>query len=86
MYKDVDRTDRELAFYDQGSPNLAKLNNILMTYTQYNFDLGESVCAQVSKERKKKKEMRERTRERARERAREGEVRAQERRREEDRV
>lgn len=36
--KDVDRTDRDLGFYDQ--PHLKILNDILMTYTQYDFDLG----------------------------------------------
>ena len=36
----MDRTDRELSFFREGSPNLVMLNSILMTYSQYNFDLG----------------------------------------------
>ncbi|XP_024081498.1 TBC1 domain family member 17-like [Cimex lectularius] len=39
--KDVNRTDRTVPFYsgDQ-NPNLKLLNDILMTYVMYNFDLG----------------------------------------------
>ncbi|WKX96871.1 hypothetical protein Q1695_012932 [Nippostrongylus brasiliensis] len=39
--KDVARTDRSMAFFSgDGNPNLAMLQNILMTYVMYNFDLG----------------------------------------------
>ncbi|KAI5750999.1 hypothetical protein M8J77_003294 [Diaphorina citri] len=39
--KDVTRTDRELPFFaDDSSRNLQTLNDILMTYVMYNFDLG----------------------------------------------
>eukprot|EP01114_Cavostelium_apophysatum_P024236 TRINITY_DN9425_c0_g1_i1.p1 TRINITY_DN9425_c0_g1~~TRINITY_DN9425_c0_g1_i1.p1 ORF type:complete len:655 (+),score=177.99 TRINITY_DN9425_c0_g1_i1:169-2133(+) len=39
--KDVVRTDRTLDFYaDENGPNLKMLNEILITYTFYNYDLG----------------------------------------------
>lgn len=39
--KDVTRTDRTLDFYaGDNNSNLQKLNDILMTYIMYNFDLG----------------------------------------------
>lgn len=39
--KDVNRTDRNLEFYaGDNNPNLQMLNDILMTYVMYNFDLG----------------------------------------------
>lgn len=39
--KDVLRTDRELPlFNDAESPKLVQLEDILKTYTMYNFDLG----------------------------------------------
>jgi hypothetical protein len=41
VWRDVERTDRDLPFFaSSSSPNLTKLNDILMTYCQYNFDLG----------------------------------------------
>lgn len=40
--KDVTRTDRTHKFFEgEGNPNLQVLNDILMTYCMYNFDLGE---------------------------------------------
>jgi hypothetical protein len=39
--KDVSRTDREDPFFEAAdSPNLAMLNDVLMTWCVYNFDLG----------------------------------------------
>ncbi|KAJ9587779.1 hypothetical protein L9F63_018805 [Diploptera punctata] len=39
--KDVNRTDRTLAFFaGDNNPNLQLLQDILMTYVMYNFDLG----------------------------------------------
>jgi hypothetical protein len=39
--KDVVRTDRTTAFFqDLEGPNLRQLNDILVTYTFFNFDLG----------------------------------------------
>ena len=39
--KDVIRTDRTLDFYKgENNPNVADLYEMLMTYCQYNFDLG----------------------------------------------
>lgn len=39
--KDVNRTDRTLDFYaGDNNSNLQMLNDILMTYIMYNFDLG----------------------------------------------
>lgn len=39
--KDVKRTDRNLEYFEgEDNPNLIKLQNILMTYIMYNFDLG----------------------------------------------
>ncbi|RCN51858.1 TBC domain protein [Ancylostoma caninum] len=39
--KDVARTDRSMPFFSgDENPNLAMLQNILMTYVMYNFDLG----------------------------------------------
>ncbi|XP_044749210.1 TBC1 domain family member 15 [Coccinella septempunctata] len=39
--KDVSRTDRTIDFYaGDNNPNLQILNDILMTYVMYNFDLG----------------------------------------------
>ncbi|KAK9885647.1 hypothetical protein WA026_012411 [Henosepilachna vigintioctopunctata] len=39
--KDVTRTDRTIDFYaGDNNPNLQVLNDILMTYVMYNFDLG----------------------------------------------
>lgn len=39
--KDVVRTDRTTAFFqDLAGPNLRQLNDILVTYTFFNFDLG----------------------------------------------
>lgn len=39
--KDVKRTDRNLEYFEgEDNPNLVKLQNILMTYIMYNFDLG----------------------------------------------
>ncbi len=39
--KDVHRTDRShQAFSAEASPNITALRNILLTYGQYNFDLG----------------------------------------------
>lgn len=39
--KDVNRTDRTLEFYaGDNNANLQVLNDILMTYIMYNFDLG----------------------------------------------
>lgn len=47
--KDVWRTDRyHPAFHDDDSPNLIKLRNILLTYTLYNYDMGESFSSFVS--------------------------------------
>ena len=43
--KDVLRTDRVLEFYKgQDNPHVADLYEMLMTYCQYNFDLGMSFC------------------------------------------
>ena len=43
MEKDVLRTDRVLEFYKgQDNPHIADLYEMLMTYCQYNFDLGKS--------------------------------------------
>lgn len=39
--KDVNRTDRTMDFYaGENNSNLQLLNDILMTYVMYNFDLG----------------------------------------------
>ncbi len=38
--KDVVRTDRHLAFFREDGPHLVQLNDILLTYTFFNFDLG----------------------------------------------
>lgn len=39
--KDVDRTDRTYDFYaGDDNPNINTLNDILMTFVMYNFDLG----------------------------------------------
>lgn len=39
--KDVNRTDRTLDYYaGDNNPHLEMLNDILMTYIMYNFDLG----------------------------------------------
>lgn len=39
--KDVNRTDRTMDFYaGENNTNLQLLNDILMTYVMYNFDLG----------------------------------------------
>lgn len=39
--KDVNRTDRNLEYFaGENNPNLQVLNDILMTYVMYNFDLG----------------------------------------------
>lgn len=39
--KDVNRTDRTMAFYaGENNPNLTVLSDILMTYVMYNFDIG----------------------------------------------
>jgi len=39
--KDVTRTDRKIEYYaSENNPNLTKLNDILVTYTLFNFDLG----------------------------------------------
>lgn len=39
--KDVKRTDRNLEYFSgEENPNLIKLQNVLMTYIMYNFDLG----------------------------------------------
>lgn len=39
--KDVVRTDRHLDFFkDTDGPQLKQLNDILVTYTFFNFDLG----------------------------------------------
>ncbi|XP_075224634.1 TBC1 domain family member 15/17 [Lycorma delicatula] len=39
--KDVNRTDRTMDFFaGDNNPNLSLLNDILMTYVMYNFDLG----------------------------------------------
>lgn len=39
--KDVNRTDRTIEYYaGDNNPNLQVLNDILMTYVMYNFDLG----------------------------------------------
>ncbi|VDM65485.1 unnamed protein product [Strongylus vulgaris] len=39
--KDVARTDRSMEFFSgDANPNLTMLQNILMTYVMYNFDLG----------------------------------------------
>ncbi len=41
LEKDVNRTDRTLPFYaGDNNQNLQALNDILMTYVMYNFDLG----------------------------------------------
>ncbi|VDO68511.1 unnamed protein product [Heligmosomoides polygyrus] len=41
LEKDVARTDRSMEFFSgDENPNLAMLQNILMTYVMYNFDLG----------------------------------------------
>ena len=40
--KDVTRTDRTHKFFEgEGNPNLQVLNDILMTYCMFNFDLGK---------------------------------------------
>lgn len=42
--KDVNRTDRTTSFYEGvDNPRLGLLNDILMTYCMYDFDLGETV-------------------------------------------
>ena len=39
--KDIGRTDRSQPFYSgEDNPNVALLQDILMTYVMYNFDLG----------------------------------------------
>jgi hypothetical protein len=39
--KDIGRTDRNHPFFEgDGNPNVALLEEILMTYVMYNFDLG----------------------------------------------
>ena len=39
--KDIGRTDRSQPFYcGEDNPNVALLQDILMTYVMYNFDLG----------------------------------------------
>jgi hypothetical protein len=41
--KDVTRTDRTHKFFQgENNPNLQVLNDILLTYCMYNFDLGEN--------------------------------------------
>lgn len=43
--KDVTRTDRTHKFFEgECNPNLQVLNDILMTYCMYNFDLGKNFC------------------------------------------
>lgn len=40
--RDVSRTDRNNKFYEGNeNPGLVLLNDVLMTYCMYNFDLGE---------------------------------------------
>ena len=40
--KDVNRTDRTTPFFSgDNNDKLVQLNDILMTYVMYNFDLGE---------------------------------------------
>ena len=40
--KDVTRTDRTHKFFEgECNPNLQVLNDVLMTYCMYNFDLGK---------------------------------------------
>lgn len=42
--KDVNRTDRTTPFFSgDNNDKLVQLNDILMTYVMYNFDLGELV-------------------------------------------
>lgn len=42
--KDVNRTDRTTSFYEGvDNPRLGLLNDILMTYCMYDFDLGETL-------------------------------------------
>ena len=42
--KDVNRTDRTRIFYEgKDNCSLQLLNDILMTYVMYNFDLGKSL-------------------------------------------
>lgn len=38
--KDVQRTDRTHAYFSGDNPHLTVLNDILMTYCMWNFDLG----------------------------------------------
>ena len=41
--KDVTRTDRDIPFFSkEWGPNMIKLHDILVTYSFYNFDIGES--------------------------------------------
>lgn len=48
--KDVKRTDRSMDFFkDEESDNMKKLNDILMTYTMYNFDLGKKLLLETFK-------------------------------------
>ena len=43
--KDVQRTDRELAFFAGAeNPNLRVLQDVLLTYAMFNFDLGTLLC------------------------------------------
>ena len=43
LEKDVNRTDRTNRFYEGiDNPGLVLLNDILMTYCMYDFDLGEN--------------------------------------------
>lgn len=42
--RDVSRTDRNNKFYEGSeNPGLVLLNDVLMTYCMYNFDLGEDL-------------------------------------------
>ena len=44
LEKDVNRTDRTTPFFSgDNNDKLVQLNDILMTYVMYNFDLGEWV-------------------------------------------
>lgn len=43
------RTDRHIAYYaDDDSPGLVMLNDILLTYAIYNFDLGMCLIADLA--------------------------------------
>ena len=43
--RDVVRTDRNIPFFEgDENPNLKKLNDILVTYAVFNWDIGACAC------------------------------------------